>query len=305
MDVDLPFSARYGDLDSIVQPIDQDFPKSAVIGLCHLLSDLNDKGYLYSSKVEREISRLSRKPLTLPSALGSMPAPYTPRVFEGLDALPWFRIYDLCERLSVLIDQCIPNKAFNNHNDFSLSLELQAAQTYLHQELNLLFAEENLAYVYDNGLVIRRGRKNTENQIRKVTTVLDASILRNARQHYIKALRFFRDVKEPDYPNCIKEAVCSVEAAGKASFPDAGATTLGDLTKWLRKNRQGVLPPGVISVITGLYTYRSGGEGVSHGEANGGNVSKELAEFTLSVASSTIVLFYELNEAGEDEASLF
>lgn len=298
MDVNSPFSVRYGDLDSMSQPIDQDFPKSAVTGLCHVLSELHDKGYLYNSRIEREISRLSRTPpWRSPSPPNS--------VFNGLEKLSWSQIYDLCERIPLLIRYNLEQLNEDPQADIEFEKVLDTANTFLHRELNLLFSEENLAYIYEKGLVVRRGRKNTENQIGKATTVLDALMLRNARQHYIKALRFFRDAKEPDYPNCIKEAVCSVEAAGKASFPDAGATTLGDLTKWLKKNRQDALPYGVINIITGLYTYRSGGEGVSHGEANGGNVSKELAEFTLSVASSTIVLFYELNEAEEDEASLF
>ncbi len=59
-----------------------------------------------------------------------------------------------------------------------------------------------------------------------------------ARTHYSKALKYFRNVAQPDYENVVKDAVCAVEAVAKVLFPDGG-TTLGDVVKSITGNEWG------------------------------------------------------------------
>jgi hypothetical protein len=63
----------------------------------------------------------------------------------------------------------------------------------------------------------------------------------------------------------------------------------------------GQLPKPIAQTFTGLYGFRSGGEGVGHGGATGGPVTKELAEYALAVAASQIVLLVDLAVAAEPD----
>ncbi|MCE4105077.1 hypothetical protein LXK86_00350, partial [Klebsiella pneumoniae] len=62
-----------------------------------------------------------------------------------------------------------------------------------------------------------------------------------------------RHPTRPDYENAVKEAVCAVEAAGKALFPMAKATTLGDLVKWLGSTTEVSVPKAICQTFTGVY----------------------------------------------------
>jgi hypothetical protein len=116
--------------------------------------------------------------------------------------------------------------------------------------------------------------------------------------HFNKALRYFRNVAQPDPQNVVKEAVCAVEATARVLFPSGGAT-LGDIVKTITGSELGQLPKPIANTFHGLYGFRSGGEGVGHGGATGGAVTKELAEFALAVAASQIVLLVDLAAAAE------
>jgi hypothetical protein len=76
--------------------------------------------------------------------------------------------------------------------------------------------------------VHRKGRKHTADLVSRADVVLGDPRLDSARKHYAKAAQFFRAPTKADYENAVKEAVCAVEAAGKALFPEAKAATLGD-----------------------------------------------------------------------------
>ena len=121
--------------------------------------------------------------------------------------------------------------------------------------------------------------------------------LQNARKHFDKALQFFRHPTRPDYENSVKEAVCAVEAAGKALFPMAKAATLGDLAKWLASTDEVSVPKAICQTIVGVYAFRSGGDGVGHGGATGGKASLEVSEYIVAVCASQIIYFIDLANA--------
>jgi hypothetical protein len=157
-----------------------------------------------------------------------------------------------------------------------------------------LFIEEGLAFEFKDGLVRRRGRRHTVERISRANVVLGDPRLSQARTHYEKALRFFRNPSNPDYENAVKDAVCAVEAAAKELFPEAKVATLGDMAKWLAGNDAGKLPRPLAQTFTGVYGFRSGGEGVGHGGTDGGAVTVELAEYVLALAASQIILLVDL-----------
>jgi len=173
-------------------------------------------------------------------------------------------------------------------------------QEYAASELQRLFLEENLAFEFSDGIVRRRGRRNTADQVSRAEVVLGDPRLAKALSHFNKALRYFRNVSQPDPENVVKEAVCAVEAAARALFP-SGGSTLGDVTKSITGVGLGQLPKPIANTFLGMYGFRSGGEGVGHGGATGGVVTKELAEYALAVAASQIVLLVDLAAVLEPE----
>jgi hypothetical protein len=90
----------------------------------------------------------------------------------------------------------------------------------------------------------------------------------------------------------VKDAVCAVEATARVLFPQGGST-LGDIIKSVTGNDPGQIPKSIANTFNGVYGFRNGGQGVGHGGATGGAVTKELAEYVLAVASSQIVYLFD------------
>ncbi len=174
------------------------------------------------------------------------------------------------------------------------------AQEYIATELQRLFLEEHLAFEFSNGLVQRRGRRHTANQIAGADLVLVDSRFSSARAHYNKAKKYFRNVSQPDYENVVKEAVCAVEAVARALFPDKG-WTLGKVVNSITGSKIGQLPDPIANTFHGLYGFRNSGEGVGHGGSAGGSVTKELAEYALAVAASQIIFLVDFAKSLEED----
>jgi hypothetical protein len=164
-----------------------------------------------------------------------------------------------------------------------------------------LFREENLAFEFRDGIVQRRGRRHTVDRVSKAEAILADTSLEPARKHFAKALRYFRDRIKPDPENAVKEAVCAVEAAAKELFPNAKATTLDQVIKWLAGSEPGKLPKAIGQTFTGLYGFRGSGDGVAHGGSTGGAATNSIAEYAIALAASQIILLAELAKEEGDE----
>lgn len=289
-----PFSAR--NRRSTV-PIDGDFPTSARTGLLHLLSEGIRKDYLEGwTAIALELQRIAR----VPPQTYTRPDSTAARENAGaiLETLPWDRMYDFCERLhSYLATQA---GYYDDDREYVIRTSKSDVQLFFSNELQRLFQEENLAFEFRDGLVQRRGRRHTVNHVSRAEAVLADARLETARTHFAKAQRYFRDRIRPDPENAVKEAVCAVEAAAKDLFPNAKATTLGDATKWLTGTEPGKLPKAIGQTFTGLYAFRSGGDGVGHGGSTGGAATTSIAEYVLAVAASQIILLVDLANTEED-----
>jgi len=279
-----PFSARNRGAHA---QVDNDFPETGRIALVHVVDQLLSKRYVEDwHDVNRELERLARiEP-------GSN---YTRK--ELLLMLSWDRVFDFCERLYSHLAQDVVRYDDRAEEMVVVTTKIEA-QKYISAELELIFAEEHLAFEFSNGLVQRRGRRNTHAQIARAELVLGDARLSKARGHFNKALKFFRSVQQPDYENVCKEAVCAIEATANAVFPSGGAT-LDDIVKSITGGDVGQLPAPIAKTFLGLYGFRNGGTGVTHGTATGGVATKEIAEYVLAAAASQIVLLSDLNALSE------
>jgi hypothetical protein len=288
-----PFSARNRGAH---RQIDNAFPNSARNGLLHILFDLIEKEYVGGwSAVARELQRLARlSPVEYNNSSGSSIQKAKVDAESTLSALTWDKTYDFCERLHSHLAHDVGNYW---NDEFQLSTPKAEVQAFIADELQRLFAEEGLAFEFTEGLVRRRGRKHTVDVTTRAQVVLGDARLASARKHYEKAMQFFRNPSKPDYENAVKEAVCAVEAAGKALFPAAKAATLGDLAKWFNSTTDVSVPKALTQTIIGIYGYRNGGDGVAHGGSAGGAATAEVAEYVLAVCASQIIYLVDVSNA--------
>jgi len=285
-----PFSARNR---GPYRRIDNAFPQTACNGLLHLLFDLIYKDYVKSwCTVARELQRIARlMPVGYDDSKVSSISQAKTDSEKILCELSWEKAYDFCERLHNHLAQEVGHSW---NDDYQITTPRSEVQKFIAEELQRLFEEEGLAFEFADGFV-RRGRKHTVDLTTRAQVVLGDSGLANARMHYDKALKFFRNPSMPDYENTVKEAVCAVEAAGKVLFPGAKAPTLGDLAKWFTYTKDVSVPKALAQTITGIYAYRSGGDGVGHGGSVGGIATAEVAEYVLAVCASQIIYFVDVS----------
>ena len=292
-----PFSARNRGQH---RQIDADFPETARTGLLHLLLDLVDRDFVSGWKaVTGELQRIGRlAPVSYDTS--SVPSRLQAKAdaADALAGLSWDKAYDFCERLH---SHLATEVGYRDDFDYHVQTPRSEVQIYIAAELQRIFLEEGLAYEFTDGLVRRRGRKHTVDLTTRAQVVLGDPRLSSARKHYDKALHFFRHPSKPDFENTVKEAVCAVEAAGKALFPAAKAATLGDLAKWLSTTKDISVPKALCQTITGVYAFRSGGDGVGHGGATGGAATAEAAEYILAICASQVIYLVDLANVQEVE----
>jgi hypothetical protein len=285
-----PFSARNRGAHA---QIDNDCPETARFGLLHLIRELVARRYVESwNSVVRELERIARV----------RPEQHESNV-EGAELallrLEWDKVFDFCERLYSHLTKDVYREN-GETGEYDLFTRRSDVQQYVANELQRLFLEEHLAVEFSDGIVRRRGRLNTVKKISRAELVLGDPRLSIALGHFNKALRYFRNLSQPDYQNVVKEAVCAVEATAHALFP-SGGSTLGDIVRSITGSGEGKLPKSIAKTFDGLYGFRNGGEGVSHGGATGGAVTKELAEYALALSASQIVLLVDMEIASEPD----
>jgi hypothetical protein len=277
-----PFSARNRGAHA---QIDNDCPETTRIGLLHLIYRLVQRDYVDWSDVVSELQRIARN---RPDSSLYNPAGAERLLLE----LRWEKVFDFCERLYSYLAKDV-TRYEREIEQTVVDVTRSEVQEYIAREIAQLFLEEHLAFEFSDGFVRRRGRRQTAEQVSRAELVLGDPRLSKALTHFNKALRYFRNVSQPDPENAVKEAVCAVEAAARVLFPGTGAT-LGDVVKSITGSGSGQLPKTIANTFHGLYGFRSGGDGVGHGGAAGGPVTKELAEYSLALAASQIVLLVDL-----------
>ena len=297
--IHIPFSVRNLTTHQLKSEV---FPSSAAIGLHHIISDCIDRFYIEGwTAVSRELRRILRAPVVHYDKSNTNDIQKAKLYFEEtFIKTPWQKRFDFCEAIYLKLAY-VPDEEFF-HYENQTPFTLNDAQTYIEKEIQQLFIDELFAYDFIKGTVIQKGRAHTVKTAAQAQYVMNDARLQNARMHYSKALNFFRDRAQPDYENTVKEAVCAIESAGKDLFPQAGVSTLGELINWFKKkNNNFAIPPTLLYTFNSIYALRNSAEGVAHGSTNGGDITKEIAEYILSVSASTIIYLVDLANSLEKE----
>ena len=173
-----PFSARNRGAH---RQIDGAFPSSARNGLLHLLFDLVEREFISGwGAVARELQRIGRRsPVQYDSRVTSIEQAKADAE-EVLSNLSWDRTYDFCERLHNQLACAVGHHWNDEYQESTPKAEVQA---FIADELQRLFAEEELAFEFTEGLVRRRGRKHTVDVTTRAQVVLGDPRLGSARKH--------------------------------------------------------------------------------------------------------------------------
>lgn len=108
-----------------------------------------------------------------------------------------------------------------------------------------------------------------------------------AREHIQSAIALFSRKPEPDFRNCIKEAISAVEAVARVVTENSKAT-LGDALKSISAKMP--IHPALRDAMGKLYGYTSDEGGIRHSLLQESNIDEAEAKFML-VACSAFVNF--------------
>lgn len=289
------FSQRFGITGTKL--IVGDFPEKTRIGICHLLEDLIINGYIRSDGqnkwkyIDTELNRIMRliddSDLELP-------------IYQKLKKMEWYTMYNFCERVysKLLIE---PQEWDPESESYCSAIPIQDVRKYYSDEINAIMSEDSIAYRLEEGKFIRNGYIQTQKNIKKVGSVLLDPKMEKARMHFNKALSFFISVPTKDLGNCVKESICSVEAAlGVLISPDITKNFIIEVKK-LAGNEDKQIPVVFIDALVKFYGYRNNGDGVSHGNIIGMKLTEKESEFFLNICADFITYFYSVYKKEEDD----
>lgn len=283
----LPFPQRLGFRDKKL--VDSDFPKTARIALFNVLQELVRQrkiDTLYVLLYElRRTCRMHEQQEVARNATPDM------RLRTLLERADWMDVFSFCERIyeKLLSHDWVNRRGHVIRSTVDVRADFEA-------EMNQILAEENIAFEFRTGEFVRPGRPHTQKVISEAHKVLRLPELEGANLHYTKAIRFFSRAIEPDFPNAVKEAVSSLEAAAKGLFPEFRKLDLDKLLRRLQGTDDASIPPTIVNSIRSVYAFRGSAALVAHGGASGGDVSAHVAELVISLCATFITYLAGLQE---------
>jgi len=289
----IPFTQRFGTgLPNV--PVDKEVPESARIGLISILSRLVQKTYIsdwdmLASEALHTWRRLSSEFTDSGEYICTL----------GVKALAWDRFYVFCERVYRILQA--PSR-YDENGEIVETGPLTEAQRYYADEINELLAEENLTYEFVGGIFQRRGRPQTQKSLQRVSSVLADSRYTQVRNHYNKAVQFFNERPNADVQNCVKEAVCALEAFVEIIFGKKAAKGFDEVIRSKQGNSIGQIAPTIADGIIKLRAFRGNAQGVVHAALEGGYVGPVEAELVLSLVASYITYLNDTFLSQELEA---
>lgn len=297
----VPFNQRLGLEQS--KAIDDDIPASARIALAHLVCDLGAKSYLegsypgWDAHALEELFRCGR--FTGREFGFDQGTSFLVRAAESLQNMEWWQVCVFFERV---YDRLLVAAGYRDEDDdWVETVSISNVRKYYAEELNAILAEENIAYHFVDGQFQRRGRAQTQKSIQRVGMVLTAPALSSVRAHYNKARRFFDERPEPDTENCVKEALCALEACLEVLTGKPASRDFTKVVRQLQGNAPAEIPPPVAEGLIKLHAYRGSGQGVAHASLKGSRVSELEAELVLNLVASYITYLVDLLSQPEEE----
>lgn len=274
------------------QIINNDFPNNARIALSYLLDDLFEKGFLVrKEEVIRELNRIGR--ITKGDLEQTGNISFLNQVSVRINQFDWTQVYFFCERL---YDKLLEPVVF----DYEEITSLEDERDYFSKELNIILEEENLAFHFINGRFHRKGRAQTQKAIARTGTVLSDPRLSKVKYHFNKAREFFDKRPDPDNENCVKEALCSLEACVEILTTKSASKDFSKAVRQLQGNKPKQIPSPIAEGMIKLHGYRGSGEGVSHAALEGTRVSPFESELILSLVASYITYLVDLFTPEDD-----
>lgn len=283
----IPFTQRF-ETGLSTLPLDKEVPESARIGLINILDKLIRYGFLYSWFI----------PMSEAVSVGRRLRQDFEESYEEdqdicisiIKELSWDKFYILCEKIYEYLQA--PEQGEKTLSD---------AQVFYEDAINELMAEENLAYEFMSGVFQRRGRPQTQKSLQRVSAVLANMRYLQVRKHYNKAVEFFNERPNPDVHNCVKEAVCALEAFAAVLFGKKAANNFDEVIRSKQGNSEGQIPPTIGESIIKLRAFRGNAQGVAHAALEGSFVGMTEAELVLNLVASYITYLNDQFAPKEEE----
>ena len=188
----------------------------------------------------------------------------------------WYEIYDFIEYLCLL-----HSNYYRLHNDIQRKIEMRVDFCGL---FNLIFEQELSGYrIIDKQIV----PITSDVEIESINMALTNTDKYNSvNQHLKTAIEYLSDKQNPDYRNCIKEAISAVEAFCKI-ITGKDKATLGDALKEVEKKF--TIHTALKDAFNKIYGYTSDTGGIRHSLTEKGIiVTQEDAIFMLVACSAFI-----------------
>lgn len=287
--MNIPFEQRLG--LKAEKSISNDFPDSAQVALIYLLEDMVNRNYIVGSdnatswnNLLNGIYRIAR--LMQPNE--NWPS-YQDELKWVLTSTEWSKIFNYCERVysHLLVE-------VSDLKEQQIIATKQEVEKYFTDEMNILLSEDNFDYRFKNGQFERAGRLQTQKSLKRMGAVLSSSSLSIVRQHYIKAVKFFNNIEDPDYKNSIKESLCALELCIELTTGKPASKNFTKSIKELEGNGKSQIPPQIAESIIKVFAYRGGGQGVAHAAQNGSKTTKLEAELILNITAAYITYIVDL-----------
>lgn len=194
------------------------------------------------------------------------------------ESAKWYEIYDFIEYICSLPLRSDYNRFPGEIQDKTNS---QWKFPYL---LNQILEQELSGYrLIDNKVVPIISDIETESIS---TALLNTDKHKSVKQHLKTAIAYLSDKQNPDYRNCIKEAISAVEAYCKI-ITNNNKAMLGDTLKEIEKKF--TIHPALKEAFNKIYGYTSDASGIRHAlTENGTNTMQEDAIFMLVACSAFI-----------------
>ncbi|HEX8329030.1 MAG TPA: hypothetical protein VF629_15950 [Hymenobacter sp.] len=149
---------------------------------------------------------------------------------ELLEECPWFKVYDVIERLYSTSDE----------------------KTAFAEEVNEFFAAHGIGYKLESGRILFRGAEGFEKTLRSTAAILAAAGLSTAKKEIHEAINDLSRQPEADITGAIQHALACLECVAREASGDA-KNTLGALIK----KHPGIVPSPLDIVIDKAWGFSS------------------------------------------------
>lgn len=163
------------------------------------------------------------------------------------------------------------------------------------ETINRVLQEERSAYRLVGGHLAPITNEAEIDEVNRAAEGKDAP--KNVAAHIRAAIALFSDKTNPDYRNCVKEAISAVEASARALAGNEKAT-LGDALKELERLKK--LHPALRDGFLKIYGYSNDADGIRHAMSDLPSLSESDARFMLvSCSAFANFLIEQIPEKGQ------